>query len=42
METIVKNSIWMFLGEGSILEMTKDFDVIAENPIDVEESGEGN
>jgi len=22
--------------------MTKDFDVIAENPIDVEEAGEGN
>ncbi|KAG0196709.1 hypothetical protein BGX28_009840, partial [Mortierella sp. GBA30] len=30
----------MVTGEGSILEMTKDFDVIAENPIDVEESGE--
>ncbi|KAG0325923.1 hypothetical protein BGZ99_010376 [Dissophora globulifera] len=30
----------MVTGEGSILEMTKDFDVIAENPIDVEETGE--
>ncbi|KAF8942635.1 hypothetical protein BGZ47_006286 [Haplosporangium gracile] len=30
----------MVAGEGSILEMTKDFDVIAENPIDVEEVGE--
>ncbi|KAG0045887.1 hypothetical protein BGZ83_008909 [Gryganskiella cystojenkinii] len=30
----------MVTGEGSILEMTKDFDVIAENPIDVVESGE--
>ncbi|KAG0365886.1 hypothetical protein BGZ54_006088 [Gamsiella multidivaricata] len=33
--------IVMVTGEGSILEMTKDFDVIAENPIDVEETGEG-
>ncbi|KAF9584994.1 hypothetical protein BGW38_004344 [Lunasporangiospora selenospora] len=30
----------MVTGEGSILEMTKDFDVIAENPIEVDESGE--
>ncbi|ORZ11311.1 IKI3 family-domain-containing protein [Lobosporangium transversale] len=30
----------MVTGEGSILEMTKDFDVISENPIDVEEAGE--
>ncbi|KAF9295803.1 hypothetical protein BGZ74_010603 [Mortierella antarctica] len=30
----------MVTGEGSILEMTKDFDVISENPINVEESGE--
>ncbi|KAF9975119.1 hypothetical protein BGZ73_001334 [Actinomortierella ambigua] len=30
----------MVTGEGSILEMTKDFDVIAENKINVEESGE--
>ncbi|KAF9164239.1 hypothetical protein DFQ26_001667 [Actinomortierella ambigua] len=30
----------MVTGEGSILEMTKDFDVIAENQINVEEAGE--
>ncbi|KAG0000493.1 hypothetical protein BGZ65_004319, partial [Modicella reniformis] len=30
----------MVTGEGTLLEMTKDFDVISENPIDVEEAGE--
>ncbi|KAG0331419.1 hypothetical protein BG004_001669 [Podila humilis] len=30
----------MVTGEGTILEMTKDFDVISENPINVDEAGE--
>ncbi|KAG0223795.1 hypothetical protein BGW42_005533 [Actinomortierella wolfii] len=30
----------MVTGEGSILEMTKDFDVIAENPINTDDTGE--
>lgn len=29
------------IGQGSLLAMTKDFDVISETPIEVEETGEG-
>lgn len=34
--------ILKFLGNDTVLEMTKDFDVITEFPINVEDLGEGN
>lgn len=35
-------SHWEFTGTETVLEMTKDFDVITEFPINVEEIGEGS